>query len=197
MMMIVSHFIFIFSEKINNKYINFEYLERREELMAIGTTTSEYDLGHYFNENVSLVFPKSDELKKEFLLEYDNFKKPATVEDLQTIATMIHTLLFLVPGTYPDCPDMGIGIQDYMFEVLDDKILTKIRTKIDEQVTKYLPTVYIHNIIVKKFDNDNLRKTIGIGFEVGNIGSSKGTEQFFLTLQEQADSREIISRIIY
>jgi len=159
----------------------------------------EYNLGNYFDESISIINQKSEELKKECLLEFDNFQNPSTVEELEGVATMIHTLMFLVPGTYPDCPEMGIAIQDYQFEILDDQMISKIRTHITEQVNKYLPSITIRNIIVKKFENDSLRKTIGIGFDVGlgNNNDPDASKQFFLTLEEKPDSREIISRIIY
>jgi len=160
---------------------------------------NDYRMGNYFDENISIIDQKAEELKDECLLEFDNFQNPATVNDLQGVATMIHSLMFLVPGTYPDCPEMGIAIQDYQFEILDDNMISKIRTKITDQINKYLPSITVRNIIVKKFNNDSLRKTIGIGFDIG-IGrnsSDDASKQFFLTLEEKPESRELISRIIY
>lgn len=158
--------------------------------------SSDYGLGNYFNENISLIEPKSEELKEECLWEFNNFRQPSTVNNLQSIATMIKSLLFLEKGTYPDCPEMGVGIQNYLFDSLDDAKISEIYSEINDQITKYLPTIYIQNIIVKNFNNDSLRKTIGIGFEVSS-SADKGTDQFFLTLQELPDSREIVSQIIY
>lgn len=156
--------------------------------------TSRYDLGTFFNSQNSMIDYTSVELRKEMLLEFDNFRQPNTVENLQGIATQVHNLLFLEAGTYPDCPDMGIGIQNYQFELMNDETLSKIKEKIRDQITQYIPTIYINDIIIQKFNNENLNKTIGIGFEV----TAKNTSgQFFLLLQELPDSREIISQIVY
>ena len=163
--------------------------------------TNSYSMGAYFDDSIAIPNRIAEETKKECLWEYDNFRQPATVDNLQGIATMVHSLLFLEPGTYPDCPSMGIGIQNYQFDLLTEDLMSNLRNKIYEQLALYMPTIYIKNIIIKKFENDSLRKVLGIGFEIGTISYKQSTEdaekQFFLAIQEQPDSRKLLTRIIY
>ena len=50
----------------------------------------------------------------------DSFRKPLVYEDWQVVAQSIIIVLFGRPGFYPSIPQLGIHIQDLMYEKLDD-----------------------------------------------------------------------------
>ncbi len=154
-----------------------------------------FNLNDYFDEKVSNLDPTAEELKNESLFEYDNFRKPATVNGLASVAQLVKSLLYLQPGTYPDAPSMGIGIENYLFEAMSKETLTDLQNKIRDQMRTYLPSIYIQDLVVKKIENQSLRNTIGIGFQISANGLEK-TGQFFLLLEELPETREIISQTI-
>jgi len=155
-------------------------------------------LGNYFNEANVLIKNTANELKKEYFFELDDFNQTKNVEGLETVANLIKNLLFLEKNTYPDSPNMGIGIQNFQFELLNDSTIEKIRQEIMEQVDTYLDSVFIKTLLVKKITNNTIRNTLGLGFEVtigGNNPISEG--QFFLILQGKPDTREVLSQILF
>ena len=50
----------------------------------------------------------------------DSFRKPLVYEDWQVVAQSIIIVLFGRPGFYPSIPQLGVHIQDLMYEELDD-----------------------------------------------------------------------------
>lgn len=156
------------------------------------------DLGDYFNEENIVAVQKIEALKKEFLWTFNGFKQPEYKENLDSISRMFITLLFLEKGSYPDSPKMGIGIQNYQFELMNDRTLDKMKEEIEEQVNIYLPNIYMQNLIVKKLKNSN-NKSIGIGMEIASSGLEMNEEfgRFFLLLEQLPDSRDVVSQVIY
>lgn len=91
----------------------------------------------------------TDEAKKnEFILKVNEFQKVDNIDGLLAIARLVQTLLFLKPGTYPNDPEIGIGIENYKFEWGDEKTIEMIKEKITEQVHKYIPSSSITDILV-------------------------------------------------
>ena len=50
----------------------------------------------------------------------DSFRKPLVYEDWQVVAQSILIVLFGRPGFYPSIPQLGVHIQDLMYEKIDD-----------------------------------------------------------------------------
>lgn len=50
----------------------------------------------------------------------DSFRKPLVYEDWQVVAQSIIIVLFGRPGFYPSIPQLGVHIQDLMYEKIDD-----------------------------------------------------------------------------
>lgn len=153
-------------------------------------------VGSYYNEDNSLIYSQSEETKEELFFEFDGYRQPKTVDEIETVANMIHTLLFLEPGTYPDSPNMGIAIQNYEFELLNDTTITKIRKKITDQISTYLSNITLRDLVVKNISNNNIKNALGIGFAV-SINSYEKVYEFFLVINEEPDTRELISNIFY
>ena len=50
----------------------------------------------------------------------DSFRKPLVYEDWQVVAQSIIIVLFGRPGFYPSIPQLGVHIQDLMYEKIDE-----------------------------------------------------------------------------
>ena len=50
----------------------------------------------------------------------DSFRKPLVYEDWQVVAQSIIIVLFGRPGFYPSIPQLGVHIQELMYEKIDD-----------------------------------------------------------------------------
>ena len=126
---------------------------------------------------------KSEELRNELFLDFDNFNQPKIKKDNYALAQLILNLLLTEPGTYPDTPELGINIAQYQFEFLNSNITSKIQNKIEKQVDLYIPSNNIQKIIVLVNNNGiTNKKELIIGFSVGSINDNGAvvSDNFFI-----------------
>lgn len=95
--------------------------------------------------------------KKELGLSTNVFNKQTEYQGKTAWFQLILNLIFLRPGTYPSIPNMGVGIQDYEYEYIDD-VKDNIRTKIEEQINLFLPDVPLASVDVNSVNYEG--KTI-------------------------------------
>lgn len=95
--------------------------------------------------------------KKELGLSTNVFNKATEYQGKTAWFQLILNLIFLRPGTYPSIPNMGVGLQDYEYEYIDD-VKDNIRNKIEEQVKLFLPDVPLTSVEVTSIDYEG--KTI-------------------------------------
>lgn len=95
--------------------------------------------------------------KKELGLSTNVFNKATEYQGKTAWFQLILNLIFLRPGTYPSIPNMGVGIQDYDYEYIDD-VKDNIRNKIEEQVSLFLPDVPLASVEVTSVEYEG--KTI-------------------------------------
>lgn len=95
--------------------------------------------------------PTAEPNKKELLLSLNLFQKPAEMIGKDAWARLALNLLFLRKGTYPSAPVMGVGIQDYDYEFLDE-IRGPLQEEIQSQMSTYLPNLPLTEVTVDSVD---------------------------------------------
>ena len=91
--------------------------------------------------------------KTEVSLQINSFDKPTELNDVAAWSQLMLNLIFLKPGTYPSMPEMGIGIEQYQYEFLEDAV-DEISSKIITQQQMYLPDIPLENLQVSQYDNN-------------------------------------------
>ena len=76
--------------------------------------------------------------KKEVSLSVNNFNKEIFWEDREAISMIIKNIILTKPGTYPNNPDFGVGIEDYIFDFSTDNNLADIQFAINSQFEKWI-----------------------------------------------------------
>ena len=76
--------------------------------------------------------------RNEPLLAIDLFHKPMVRSDLEALAQTIQNLILINPGTMPNDPLFGVGIERYLFELMNDTTLSEIKNNIEDQISKYI-----------------------------------------------------------
>ena len=76
--------------------------------------------------------------RNEPILAIDLFHKPMVRSDLEALAQTIQNLILINPGTMPNDPLFGIGIERYLFELMNDNTLSEIKNNIEDQISKYI-----------------------------------------------------------
>lgn len=91
--------------------------------------------------------------KSEALLEINSFDKPKEVSDVAAWSQLMLNLIFLKPGTYPSMPLMGVGIENYQYEFVDEAI-EELTAAITSQQQTYLPDVPLSAVQISKVDQN-------------------------------------------
>lgn len=137
----------------------------------------------------------NESLKEEFILEIDSFEKVNSISNVYALAKLFQTLVLLKPMTYPNHPDMGIGIEQYKFEYLDTETIAEIESNIKSQVARYMDTNQIQEIKVEALQNDTTGKKDTIGIMV-TLNSDLEHNSFILTISSTGNKTgKIISKI--
>jgi hypothetical protein len=134
-------------------------------------------------------------LKQEFILDLDNYGKISSVNGLFSLARMIQTLFLLDPGSYPNHPEMGIGIKNYKFEFLDSQTLNELRMAAEKQIDKYIPNEYVYNIDIQKIDSSNDGRHNAIGVLVNLNQSIDNVNSVIVTFENLGSVGKIKSQI--
>jgi hypothetical protein len=136
----------------------------------------------------------AEELKYELELEYDNFNQPAYKKGLYALAQLIHNLCFIVPGTYPTSPEMGINIKQYEFEILTDDELRRIQQHVQEQIDVYIPNSYISQVVCRTYTDPTSQLTnLGLGFALASDPSV--IQNFFIFFSR--NNGKVLSNILF
>lgn len=109
--------------------------------------------------------------KKELQFNINSFNLPAESSGPKAWIRLVINLLFLIKGTYISEPDMGIGIQNYEYYILDD-LKDEIEGEITNQIRTYLPDIPFNSVTVGEM-NDNIVNALLLIFNFVDDGSSE------------------------
>ena len=91
--------------------------------------------------------------KTELSLEINSFDKPRERKDVSAWSQLMLNLIFLQPGTYPSMPEMGVGIENFQYEFLDEA-LAELSAKITQQHQTYLPDVPLAGLEITSVEHN-------------------------------------------
>ena len=91
--------------------------------------------------------------KAETSLQINSFDKPEKLTDVSAWSQLMLNLIFLKPGSYPSIPEMGVGIEDYQYDFLDEAI-SELSSKITTQQQTYLPDIPLDGVEISSYDNN-------------------------------------------
>lgn len=96
------------------------------------------------------------------------------VDEEKAIVQQVQNLLFIKPGTYPNDPELGIGIEDEQFEMADDNYLNDLKNRIDMQIDKFIVTDYLieTRISLKQVAPINYQKVLVVEVFVGKTSEN-------------------------
>ena len=80
----------------------------------------------------------------------DDFNNPKVLSEAETIKNNILTLLFMKKGSYPSIPELGIGIQNTLYQFFDDIDTEELTNRIAAQCAEFIPSVNSGSLKVKK-----------------------------------------------
>ncbi len=87
--------------------------------------------------------------KTETSLEINSFDKPKELTEVEAWSQLLLNLIFLKPGTYPSMPEMGVGIENYQYDFLEEAV-EELSTAITSQQQLFLPDVPLAGVQIAK-----------------------------------------------
>lgn len=112
----------------------------------------------------------SQTLRQEITFDLGNFNTLDTKDDVYGLVRVIENLLFMKPGTFPDAPNMGIHMEQYMHNILNIETIENIKTNIQQQSNDYIGNNVITEIEIRQYPGNTKNKNVlGIGMKIGKI----------------------------
>lgn len=122
---------------------------------------------------------------KDFSFEMDDFGKAKEYSGTNAFILAIRNILLSRPGNYPFTPDLGLDISQYEFEFCDDATLSDIKSKMLQQINKFIPSIDDIALTVDKIETQVKGKTIvALGISVSVVKDGENITSNFLVTKE-------------
>lgn len=121
--------------------------------------------------------------------EYGTSKK---YEDEDAIVLAIRNILLSRPGNFPFNPSIGMNIKQYSFELLDEQLLSDIKSELNRQIAEYIPSIGNVKVDVLKIE-DELKRPY-LCFSIGSNIDGEEVQSNFI-LKQEGNNVEIFNEI--
>ncbi|QQM14709.1 baseplate protein [Staphylococcus phage MarsHill] len=120
------------------------------------------------------------------------------LEDMEAMGQTIQNLIIMKKGTYPNTPNLGVGIEDYLFEILDNETISDITSNINNQINQYIVSSSVNidvKVIQLKNSNANLNSlkidvTLSDTIDISNI------QRFSYVFAANMLTRKMITKLV-
>lgn len=119
-------------------------------------------------------------------------------EGLEALAQTIQNLILIEPGTYPNQPNLGVGISNYLFEIFDDKTVYEVNKKIENQISEFITHENINvTCSVKKLKDTKTTRanTLSISITLVNMIKDSSTIVLNYLFAGNTRTKKIVSEI--
>lgn len=132
----------------------------------------------------------------ELTLNRSEFNRLDQRTDKIALAQTIQNLLIIKKGTYPNQPELGIGIEEYMFELASEDVIRDLEFAIDEQIKKFIPTNYNIEFEVDT-DSQYSKKGLSVLSITFTINDNENDGSSFQLLFGKSDrENKLVSRLL-
>lgn len=134
--------------------------------------------------------------KDELLLAKSVFNTNAVRTKLEALAQVLQNIMIYEPGTFPNQPELGVGIENYQFEFLDDKTMSDLKSSIDNQINKFIPSDIKVEPKVESLLNELGKKILVVSFMITGLEDSNRPSEINMFFGKDKTNKKIISKII-
>lgn len=130
----------------------------------------------------------------ELILEQNNFHRLEMRTNLHALAQLIQNICFIEKGTYPNQPNLGVGIENYVFEKADEGTLATLEEEISSQIEKFIPNNYIITTNVEKKNIKNFFSLL-LTFTIKDTENDIETT-FGMIFGRNQKSQKVVSKLL-
>ena len=117
-------------------------------------------------------------------LVYDSTDGPYQLNKTlkETFNQNLKMLILTMPGERIMAPDFGVGLQGFLFEGQGEDMFSRISTKIQQQVSRYIPAIDIEELSFITSDEDTSLKMNEVRISIQyNILPYNGSSELTIT----------------
>lgn len=132
--------------------------------------------------------------KSEMILDRSAYNVLDIRQDKLALAQTIQNIILFRPGNFPNQPQLGVGIEDYLFELADDATLRKLKENIESQIKAYAPTTFNVNFTVNH-DTKNSVNVVTIDFKIMDTNDTEALA-FSINFGTTSNNKKVVSKLI-
>ena|SRR5699024_730799 len=136
---------------------------------------------------------------KELYLASNAFNEPLELNNFEALAQTIQNIIIVEKGTYPNTPRLGVGISNYLFEIMDDQTLSEISTAINNQISTYIVSEDVNisiNLTPMEDWNEQNINSLKIDIKLTDSDSNEEIELNYF-MAGNKNNKKIISKLVY
>lgn len=125
----------------------------------------------------------------DYMLTPDDSGKATTYSGVDAVILAIRNIILSRPGNYPLTPGLGMDIAKYEFDLLDKDTLSTIKSELNKQINKYIPTIDNVEVNVSKVEDTDASGNLvnGIGISVGLSLDGDTLTANYLVIQDKSE----------
>lgn len=132
----------------------------------------------------------------EYRLNFTNFEQQEIVSDMDALAVIFQRIIFFRKGDFPNQPELGVGIEDYVFELMTPENISKIEREIKEQCSRFAPTQYSYDVKVEQMLVNDKKTALAVFVYLSKYNEEDSKEPSFAILfNKSRKDGKIISSI--
>ena len=132
--------------------------------------------------------------ENELTLNRSEFNTLDQRTDKFALAQTIQNILLFHKGNFPNQPQLGVGIEDYLFELANQDTIREIEDKINNQIKAFIPTDYNINFETQ-FKTVNKMSVLSLVFTLQDTSDGSITG-FQLLFGKKDRESKVVSRLI-
>lgn len=123
---------------------------------------------------------------KDWTFQKGSYELVESYYDKNAIVLAIRNIILAKKGNFPETPSLGMNIEKYQFDFLDDQTIANIKNELNDQISKYIPSVSGVDISIDKIDDEMTNSSyLGISIMANTDGNNLTAN--FLIMKEQEE----------
>lgn len=126
------------------------------------------------------------------------YNKQHMLEDMEALGQTIQNLIIMKKGTYPNTPSLGVGIEDYLFEILDNETISDITSNINNQISQFIVSNSVNidvKVIQLKNSNANLN-SLKIDVTLTETTDSSSIQTFSYIFASNLLTKKMVTKLV-
>lgn len=136
--------------------------------------------------------------RKEIFMAQNVYNRQMMLDDMEAMGQTIQNLIIMKPGTYPNTPGLGVGIEDYLFEILDNDTIMDISANINNQITRYIVSQSVNvEVRISKLENSNANiNSLKIDVNLSDVLDINNQQLFSFVFASNNLTKKMITKLV-